>query len=139
MNRKNNGTKIEDYKSHLYKENIDPIKILSNLDFCKITNTKSVGNYQFNGTHKHFTFREISNIHKLQKIDLLTFATKIDEVLKDLLKIKTIEFELKEQNYYLYFIKENQSERHYFSNIDKNLFRLLIKFYLFAKNESKKI
>ncbi|WP_418180577.1 hypothetical protein ACNSOL_00115 [Aliarcobacter lanthieri] len=136
MTKEQKLQKIEDYKLHLHKESINPIGILSNLDFCKITGTNSVGHYQYDDYGQYFTYREVLNVNKLQKIDLLTFVNRLDVLLKDLMELETIEIELKEQIYYLYFTKIDKDKKIYFNRTNKSLFKLLMDFYSYAKDKS---
>ncbi len=54
------------------------------------------------------------------------------------MELETIEIELKEQIYYLYFTKIDQDKRIYFNIVNKSLFKLLFDFYFHAKNEVNK-
>ena len=52
------------------------------------------------------------------------------------MELETIDIELKEQIYYLYFTQIDQDKRIYFNRVNKSLFRLLMDFYSYAKDKS---
>ncbi len=138
MTKEEKLKKIEDYKFQIYKEEVSPVGVMSNLDFSEITETNSAGHYQYSRDNQTFLYRDILNIREVRRVDLLTFVNKLEKKVKEYLELSGIEISIADRQYRAYLIKNDGQEKYYFTLFDKNLFNLLIQLYLYSKDEAKK-
>lgn len=124
-----------DFKFAIYKENIKPVPIVSNLEFCKITGTSSIGHYQYDKVGQYFTYREQLDIHNLKKINLLDFVSLVEKRIKENMNIERFSVEEVENRYSIIF-QRNDGGLYKFQRAHKEVFELIIDFYDYAKNKA---